>query len=67
MILFNCPREKGKKMKEHHGEWSGSIKDLREWLNQFNDEDEIAFIGGSDSGWEFMDVLVNGEIVVEVG
>ena len=54
-------------MKEHHGEWSGSIKDLREWLNQFNDEDEIVFIGGSNSGWEFMDVFVNNELVVEVG
>lgn len=54
-------------MKEQRGEWCGTIKELREWLNQFDDNDEISFSGGSNSGWEFMQVWVNDEVIVEVG
>jgi len=59
------PREKGKKMEIKNGEWRGTVAELHEWLNQFNDDDQIVFIGGSDSGWEFMEVKINDKIVIE--
>lgn len=44
--------------------WSGTIADLREWLNQFEDTDTITFYGGEDGGGEFMVVLVNNNEVI---
>lgn len=49
--------------KQYDTEWSGTIKDLKEWLEQFNDDDDILITGGSDSGGEFLDIIVNGEVV----
>lgn len=46
--------------------WSGTVADLREWLNQFEDTDTITFCGGEDGNGEFMVVLVNNKEVVEV-
>lgn len=44
--------------------WSGTIADLREWLDQFKDTDTITFHGGEDGCGEFMAVLVNDNEVV---
>jgi hypothetical protein len=43
---------------------SGTIADLREWLNQFEDTDTILFSGGEDGCGEFMVVVVNNNEVV---
>ena len=44
--------------------WHGTIEELREWLNQFDDNDTIVFSGGSDDGYEFLHVYVNDELVI---
>lgn len=44
--------------------WTGTIADLREWLNQFEDTDTITFVGGEDGCGEFMAVFVNDNEVV---
>ena len=44
--------------------WSGTIADLRKWLDQFEDTDIITFHGGEDGCGEFMAVLVNDNEVV---
>lgn len=49
------------------GEWFGTVKDLKEWLTQFEDFDEIIFTGGSNSGEEFLQVLINGEEIIYCG
>ena len=50
---------------EETGEgWSGTVADLRKWLNQFKDTDTITFCGGEDSGGEFMKVLVNNNEII---
>lgn len=51
-------------MQESISGWSGTIADLREWLNQFEDTDTIQFVGGEDGQGEFMLVLVNDNEVV---
>ena len=43
--------------------WSGTIADLREWLNQFEDTDTITFVGGEDGCGEFVAVRVNNNVV----
>ena len=51
-------------MKETTKGWTGTIADLREWLDQFKDTDTITFYGGEDGCGEFMVVLVNDNEVV---
>lgn len=64
MWYYVIVKEKGKTMEVQNGNWTGTVNDLREWLNQFNGNDKIVFIGGADDGWEFLDVIVNEEVVV---
>lgn len=51
-------------MEETTKGWTGTIADLRKWLNQFEDTDTITFHGGEDGYGEFMAVLVNNNEVV---
>ena len=46
--------------------FGGTVAQLREWLDQFNDNDIIEFDGGNDSGSEFFDIYVNGQTVYSV-
>ena len=59
------PREKGKNMKESwENTWYGTIAELREWLDKFDDDKLIVFCGGSDGGYEFLRVYVDGNVEV---
>ena len=52
-------------MKESwQAEWYGTIKELREWLDQFKDDDLIVFSGGND-GYEYLRVYVDGKVEVD--
>ncbi len=44
--------------------WYGTIAELREWLNQFDDDKLIVFCGGND-GYEYLRVYVDGKIEVD--
>lgn len=46
--------------------WAGTIADLREWLNQFDDDLYISFEGGADDGYDFLEVKVDGKVVVDI-
>jgi len=43
--------------------FGGTVAQLKEWLEQFNDNDFIEFEGGESSWGEFFEVRVNNEIV----
>lgn len=64
IIVVREKAEKEDKMEETSSGWTGTVADLREWLNQFKETDTITFYGGEDSSGEFMSVLVNDSEVV---
>ena len=51
-------------MKEFYSTWMGTVADMKKWLEQFEDSDEIIFEGGSNNGTEIFDIYVNGKEVI---
>lgn len=44
--------------------WEGTIGELHEWLNQFDNADTITFYGGEDGEGEFVIARINDEEVL---
>ena len=67
MVIYRCredANEKGKIMGETgNANFCGTVKQLKKWLKQFDDDDFIEFEGGEDYEGEFFEIRVNDEIV----
>ena len=48
-----------------NGCFGGTVAQLKEWLEQFDDNDSIDFCGGESNWGEFFWIKVNDEIVYE--
>ena len=60
------PTKKGDKMGEtENGCFGGTVAQLKEWLEQFDDNDSIDFCGGEGNWGEFFWIKVNDKIVYE--
>lgn len=41
------------------------VKDLRELLANYDDDAVMTVYGGSDNGWEFVEIRMNEEVIAE--
>ena len=41
------------------------VKDLRELLANYDDDAVMTVYGGSDNGWEFVEVKINEEVIAD--
>ena len=51
-------------MKYTGDEFTGTVKEMIEFLQKFDENDKIKIIGGRDWCGEFVDILINGESAI---
>lgn len=69
--ILNITKSKRKKKEMAKFEVGGigrldiKVKDLRELLANYDDDAVMTVYGGSDNGWEFVEIRMNEEVIAE--